>query len=112
MRAGARRDLFAFEAPVKVQDGKGGEVEGWEERFRDHVKVQYLRGGEAIQAARLSGVQPVVVTLSALSEQARSVTPAWRMKDTRAGTLYNIRSIVPSDDRRYNEITAESGVET
>jgi len=32
------------------------------------------------------------------------------MRDVRTGVHYNIRSVVPTDDRQFLEITAESGV--
>lgn len=108
-------DLFekvAFDAPLDVPDGHGGVEVGWDTDncVNSRADFRYLRGGETVQAARLQGKQPVVVTVPNC-EDARAITPGWRMRDLRAATIYNVRSgPVPSDDRRYLEFTVESGV--
>jgi head-tail adaptor len=107
--AGTLIELMAFEAPVSSADGHGGTLTGWEEQFRTRASLRNLRGGETVQASRLRGVQPVVLTIRAQSA-ASAVTPSWRVRDVREGTVYNVRAIVRSDDRAFYEITAESGV--
>lgn len=102
-------ESVAFDAPVTVDDGYGGTDTQWQEKFTTRANFKYLRGGETVQAARLEGRQPVVVMIRAHSKSL-AVTPAYRMRDVRRGTMYNVRSIVPSDDRMYVEITVESGV--
>lgn len=105
-------DLFqsvAFDSPVVSPDGFGGRNDGWAEQLQARAHFRFLRGGEAVQAARLAGRQPVVVTIRS-SAAARAITPAWRMRDLNAGEVYNIRAIVPTDDRRFLELTCESGV--
>ena len=99
----------AFDEPPQTPDGSGGTDAGWAERYACRGEIRYLRGTEAVMAARLAGRQPVVVKVWDC-EAARQITTAWRMRDEREGTIYNIRSIVPSDDRRWIELTAESGV--
>lgn len=102
----------AFDRNVPVPDGQGGNRKDWVEQFQNRAHFRYLRGGESVIAARLAGTQPVVVTIPA-HQAARGITPEWRMRDVRTGVIYNIRTIpVPSDDRRWLEITAESGVPT
>ncbi|AXQ93202.1 head-tail adaptor protein [Cereibacter azotoformans] len=110
-RDGAARllDEVAFDAPIEIADGSGGTTADWGERLICRGSIRYLRGGETIQAARLAGRQPVVVSIRD-SVEARAVGTDWRMRDVGRGVVYNIRSIVPSDDRRWLEITAESGV--
>lgn len=106
------RDLhyaLAFDAPTQTPDGSGGTDAGWAERYACRAHLRFLRGSEAVIAARLEGRQPVVASIRAC-DAARAITPAWRMRDARNGTVYNIRAIAPSDDRRWVEITAESGV--
>jgi len=100
---------IAFDAPTEVSDGQGGVIQGWQERFRYRAHYRFLRGGETVQAARLEGRQPVVITVRASSE-TKQVRTEWRIRDTRTGTLYNIRGITPTDDRRFIDILAESGV--
>lgn len=109
MGAGRLDSAMAFDEPTQTPDGSGGTDAGWAERYACRASIRYLRGTEAVMAARLAGRQPVVVTIRDCNE-ARQITTAWRMRDERAGTIYNIRSIVPSDDRRWIELTAESGV--
>jgi SPP1 family predicted phage head-tail adaptor len=102
-----------FEAPMKVDDGHGGKVQGWtpeNEALKLWAKFRYLRGGETVQAARLAGRQPVVVTVRA-SARSKAIQTSWRMRDLRSGEVYNVRTApVPTDDRQYLEITAEGGV--
>jgi head-tail adaptor len=113
MNSGNLDHRVAFDALVRGQDGYGGEKLGFadaSEAFEAWAHFRYLRGGETVQAARLRGQQPVVVTIRS-SVAARAVTTEHRMRDLRTGEVYNIRAIVPTEDRRFLEITAESGVE-
>lgn len=109
-----RDDLLIFETQTGVVGGNntkyGQQVDGWTEVFRERGSVRYLRGGEAVQAARLVGEQMVVVSIPN-SANARAVTNAYRMTDANRTTIYNVRAAVPTDDRRRIEITAVSGVE-
>jgi SPP1 family predicted phage head-tail adaptor len=109
MAAGEFNYRVAFDAPVTLPDGSGGTENGWSEAFQAYAAFMFLRGGETVQAARLTGRQPVVVTIYNTAE-ARQVTTDWRMRDTRAGTVYNVRTVIPSDDRAHLELTCESGV--
>lgn len=107
------RDLdekVTFYSPTQVSDGYGGTVAGWTEEFTTRAHFRYLRGGESVQAARLRGRQPVVATVR-LSGDTDAVRPDWRMDDARRAVAFNIRAIVPTSDRLFLEITAESGVE-
>lgn len=100
---------IAFDEPTEVSDGQGGTILGWQERYRCRAHFRFLRGGETVQAARLEGRQPVIVTVRSSSE-TRQVKTEWHIRDARTGTLYNVRGITPTDDRRFLEILAESGV--
>lgn len=102
-------ESVAFDAPTEAPDGYGGVETGWTEQFQARAHFRFLRGGETVQAARLEGRQPVVVTVRAHAD-ALAVTPDYRLRDLRRGTVYNIRSIIETEERRYVEITAESGV--
>lgn len=109
----------AFDEPTQADNGQGGTISGWLERFCTRAHFKYLRGGETVLQARLSGQQTVVVKVRN-SAAARSITPVWRMRDLHRGStagefpgvIYNIRSIIPSDDRLYLELTCQSGVAT
>jgi len=112
MCAGSLDQRVAFDPPVSAPDGHGGTEVGWDEsrRVEASANFKYLRGGETVQAARLQGRQPIVVTIYS-SSASRAISPAWRMRNLRDDTIYNIRSgPVPSDDRRVLEFTVEAGV--
>lgn len=102
----------AFDAPIENPDGHGGTEVGWD-TANAHVTrahFRYLRGGETVQAARLQGRQPVVVTVPDCAA-ARSASTGWRMRDLNSGEIYNVRSgPVPTDDRHWQEFTVEGGV--
>lgn len=99
-----------FQRPVETDDGHGGVEVGWAPITQVWANYRYLRGGETVQAARLSGVQPVVITVRN-SCKAREITTGARAIDARTGAVMNIRSgPVPTDDRQFLEFTAESGV--
>lgn len=109
MSAGTLIEAVAFDKLTGTPDGSGGEDQDWGEQFTTRASFRYLRGGESVIAARLSGTQPVVVRIRA-HPASRQITTGWRMRDTRRGTVYNIRTVVPTDDRQYLELTCESGV--
>lgn len=113
MDAGKLRDRVAFDAPTQTLDGSGGTEAGWTAvgtgSFQCWANLRYLRGGETVQAARLTGKQPALVTIRRNSVSDK-VTASWRMRDLRSGAIYNVRSIVPTDDRAMLELLCESGV--
>ncbi|WP_374832960.1 phage head closure protein [Paenochrobactrum pullorum] len=99
---------ITFSTITEEEDGHGGfELVLTDFTVRAHIR--FLRGGETVQAARLTGKQPVVVTVRRSNNMA-SLTTDSQMKDARTGTEYQIRAIVPSESRQFIEITAESGV--
>lgn len=116
-------DLFyavRFERPMSWDDGHGGVEQGWDtmEPVKARAHFRFLRGGETVQAARLQGRQPIVVTLRRDSD-VMQITAGWRMRGNRHGEggpddaheVYNVRSgPVPTDDRRYVEVLVEGGV--
>lgn len=102
-------ERVGFYIPRESADGMGGTEDGWQKKFEAFAHFRYLRGGETVLAARLSGVQPIVATIETCRD-AREVTTDWHMRDMQNGTVYNIRSIVPSDDKAWIELTCESGV--
>lgn len=99
-----------FSVMTEVPDSHGG-FDLVPVSFTTRAHIRYLRGGETVQAARLTGKQPVVVTVRRNSQTIALTTDA-KMTDARTGTEYQIRGIVPTDDRQFMEITAESGVAT
>lgn len=114
MHAAKLHERVVFDMPISTPDGSGGTESSWSDEGSGSVicwaNFRYLRGGETVQAARLSGIQPVIVTIRT-STQARLITAAWRMRDLRTSKIYNVRTDpVLTDDRAMLEILCESGV--
>ncbi|WP_275790549.1 phage head completion protein [Pararhizobium gei] len=112
----------AFDRPQMQDDGHSGVIEGWspdDQAVKEYAAFRFLRGGETVMAARLSGRQPIVVTVYD-NAQTRQIDETWRMRNARnggfdgdgnwTGTEFNIRAIVPTDDQQFLEITVEGGV--
>jgi SPP1 family predicted phage head-tail adaptor len=120
MAAGKLRERVIFESrtPDADGDGAGNFEQGFVERFRCAAQITPLKGGEAVQASRLSGVQPCIIRVR-YSSASRQVTPDWRilnarLNDTRGNPVaYNIRSGMNTDEKReYLDFMCESGVAT
>ena len=75
-----------------------------------HCRVRYLRGSETVIEGRLKGINTVVIRLRASA--AATVTTHWRFKDTTNGTVFAIKSIIPSHCGRWIDFTCETGVPT
>jgi len=120
----ASEDLFhkvAFDSRAAEDDGEGN-VEGkFVQRFECRAGFTFLRGGETVIAGRLEGRQPVVVRVRR-SSNTLQIAPDWRMRDLRngewlgepdapywSGPEYAVRSVIPTDDRLFLDVTVESG---
>jgi SPP1 family predicted phage head-tail adaptor len=110
MSAGKMDYRVAFDQATGTVTPTGGQVTAWVEQIAGvWAAITFLRGGETVIAARLTGRQPAVVRVRA-SAATRAITTEWRMRDLRAGTVYAIRSIIETDNRAYLDLTCESGV--
>lgn len=107
--AGQLYEKVAFESLGQTDDGYGGTVEDWTEQFSRRAAYTRLRGSEPVLAARLEGRQPTVIRVRADSS-TRTITTDWRARDARSGEVFNIRSVIRTEDRQWIDITAESGV--
>ena len=110
-KAGAGRlvEMVGFEQPQAGSDGAGGVLDGFAEQFETRAQFIHLRGGESVLAARLEGRHTLVIRVRS-SAASRAVNTDWRIADKRAGTLFNIRDITPSEDRAWLDFLCESGV--
>ncbi len=106
--AGELRERVAFDARIETDDGYGNKRGGFVERFRCSASFTPLRGGETVIASRLEGRQPVVVRIRA-SSATRLITADWRMRDRRTGVAYAVRSVIETSDRKWVDLTVESG---
>jgi head-tail adaptor len=109
--AGPLYTLCAFDQPIEAQDGYGNITSTFEEQFKLHANFIFLRGGETVMASRLTGQQPAIMRVRACHDSER-VTPDWQVRDTRAGTTYNVRSITIAPDRGYFDLLVQAGVAT
>ena len=104
--SGALNRLITFQEYTEGDDGHGGVVVGYVDRFTEPARMQPRTGTESVQASRLAGVQPYSMTIRS-SERTRAVTPAWRAYDARAGLRpdgqpvrsFNIKTVVNIDER-------------
>ncbi len=109
MPAGKLVERVTFRSPVAAPDGLGGTIYGWNDEFTYRAGYQRLRGSETVQAARLEGRQPTVITVRA-SKDSRRVDTDWSIVDVRTGEKFNIRSREITPDRQHIQFLAESGV--
>lgn len=108
MVAGALRERWTFQQ--RSEDANGDRRGPWELPGRTlYADVLYLRGTEAVMQDRLTGLQPVVITVRD-SSLSRKITNAWRALDSRSpDRIANITSVGPSRRRGFLDILATIG---
>lgn len=101
---------FESPAPLPGGDGAGNTENGWQERCTVSASVQPRFGGEAVIASRLTGQQPVTITVHR-SPRTRDITSGWRAVDARTGEVFAITSPAAdmAQDRAFLEMMAVSG---
>jgi SPP1 family predicted phage head-tail adaptor len=99
-----------FYSPNEVDNGRGGKAKGWTEEFNAMAKFTYLRGSEISLAGRLSGKQPVVMTVHN-SPRHYLIAADWMVKFD--GVEYNVReNTTLTEGNAYLQFLTESGVST
>lgn len=112
MSAGELREKLSFEARISSDDEYGNPTAGeFTEQFEVSARIQPLKGGEGVIAARLTGVQPVIIRVRYSSDTAM-IEAGWRAIDTRNNKVYAITAppINVDERRRYLDILATLGV--
>ncbi|ULK98845.1 head-tail adaptor protein [Bradyrhizobium sp. I71] len=110
--AGELRHRVAFDRRESADDGYGNTQADYVQQFVVWAGVKARFGGEEVMAARLSGQQPVTITVRRSSQTAQ-IKPDWRARDARTGEIYNIRSIAdPTDRSAFLELLCQKGVAT
>lgn len=110
MDAGRLDQRFRFEKRIEADDGYGNSQGDWHVQFTLWAGRKFLRGGEAVLAARLEARQPAILTIRN-STDARQITADWRAIDDRTETVYAIREDPKmTDDRAFLEFLVEAGV--
>jgi len=120
--AGQLFEHVAFDMREQVDDGHGNYEQTFVEQFNCRAGFTYLRGGEAVIAGRLEGKQPIVVRVR-VSSQSKRIATDWQMRDMRngawandggnqywTGPVYAVRSVIPTTDRQWIDVTVEGGV--
>lgn len=111
MGAGQLRDRFTIQRNMATPDWTGHPAEpDWQDQFTVWGGIQFMRGGEAVIAARLTARQPAILTIRN-SSQSRGILPSDRVKDARTGEIFNIREQprVSKDNRGFLEVLIEAG---
>lgn len=102
-RAGALRERVHCQFAAAEDDGWGNPLPGageFETQFTVSAGMKPRTGGEGVDAARLGGNQPFVVTVRNTS-QTRQITTAWRLVDARGdGRVLEITSPPADPDGR------------
>ena len=112
--AGSLRYRLKFSERDTTEDEYGNVSTGWLERFTVSANITAKVGGEAVDAARLAGRQPVVLTVRR-STDTRKVTTGWKATEVENGTEFNIRPAIDpfvgdSQHGIWIEMIAETGV--
>ncbi|MEN0040483.1 MAG: head-tail adaptor protein [Pseudomonadota bacterium] len=105
---GALHWRFAFQKRGEQGDEYGGTTGAFAEQFRRSGNLKLARGTEKVLAQMDTGVQPAVITVRRCSE-TETITPAWRARDVRDGTIYNIHGVERSPDRHWIELVVSAG---
>lgn len=112
--AGVLRQRVTFAERNTIQDEYGNVSTGWIDRCTVNANITPRLGGEAVEAARLQGRQPVVIRVRS-TPATRVITTDWKATDIRSGTEYNVRTAIDAflgggQHGFYIDMLAESGV--
>lgn len=118
MQAGDLRSKVGFyKRPASGNSPDYGNTEGefpGTPEFTCAANIKPRLGGEGVLAARLTGTNPINITVRKSSDTVL-VDTAWRCKDERTGVIYNIRSVIDpfehtADHGKFFEMLCEKGV--
>ena len=105
-----RRLTFQAREALPGGDGAGNFEAGWVDQFTVSARVRPSFGSEAVLASRLTGTQPVTITVRR-STSTRGIAADWRAIDARDGTIYALTSpaMDPAEDGAFLEMMATTG---
>lgn len=107
--AGELRERVAFYMQTESPTSYGIAAGAWDLQFTVDARIRPLLGSEPVLAQRLTGVQPVVITIRA-NDNAKRIDTSWQARNARTGKQYQIRAITPGERRDYLDLLSESGV--
>lgn len=109
MPAGELRERISFFMQADADTSYGIAAGDWDFQFTVAARIRPLLGSEPVLAQRLTGVQPVVITIRA-HDGARRIETGWQARNIRTGAEYQIRAVTPGEKRAWIDLLAESGV--
>lgn len=90
----------------RAADANGSRTGAWADVVTRAARVQPLRGGEGVQAARLAGQQPVIITVRRDATTA-TIDNAWSVRDARnSAIVWDVASVILTEDRAWVEVLA------
>jgi SPP1 family predicted phage head-tail adaptor len=116
--AGDLRQRVTFAKPDQVADEWGNVTTGWLDMFTVWANITPRLGGETVEAARLTGRQPVVIRVRQSPDTAL-IAVDWKATTVEgpvpAGVVYNIRTCVDPDEGnqshdKWLDMLCEAGV--
>jgi head-tail adaptor len=111
MAAGELREMLRFDRRVTIPDDGYGNTQGTWEPFAGPcpARIAPAAGSEDVLAERLTGLQPVEITVR-YSRETVVIGTQDRAVDVRSGKTYSISSVNNADERRaYLTILATAG---
>jgi head-tail adaptor len=111
---GDLRQTVTWAEPSGTSDEYGNEQTGWADRFTVRARITPKHGGEAVEAARLAGRQPVEIRIR-YSPDTISIRTGWRATDVDSGIAFNVRAIADPymggpQHGKWIDVLAEAGV--
>lgn len=107
--AGRLTERVAFDQRGSASDGAGGTSTAFVEQFRRWASFTHLRGGEAVQAARLGGRHTQVIRVRRDS-QTVLISTDWQVRDLRSLAVYAVLDVEHETNRAFISLTCQSGV--
>lgn len=77
LNAGQLRYRVRFDKQVHVEGAGGGALSSWKPQFTRWANIQPFKGGEDVQAQRLTGTQPAMIVVRSDSS-TKLIDPSWR----------------------------------
>lgn len=95
-------DKITIQAPPTTKDAAGQIVGGWSDLVTVWAGIKFQTGAEVLRA----GLPVSTVRISALVRERSDIDNTMRL--SHKDKLYDIRSVLPSDDRRFMFLVCES----
>lgn len=107
MTAGKLKDRVRFLR--RALDENNDRLGAWEpEGIAMAARIVAWRGGEAVTASRLGGVQPYEIRVRA-SSWTRTLTTDFKVQNVRTRQEYNIRAVATDETGAWVDMMTESG---